>query len=114
MKAKKQEKPDFYKIFSKFTTDKIEAINVMAGIGCGTGSSVDLGEQLKKSSTALGGTLSSLTRTKIEGEPLIFPIAKDPEKGTIWKLNPKIASKEELKETTDNILSEVKKWEKSQ
>lgn len=114
MKSVKKVKPDFYRIFSKFTTDKIEAINILASICSGTGSSVDLGERLHKTNQALGGTFSSLSRTKINGIPLVVPLAKDPEKGTIWKLNIDVAPREEIKETTDNILSEVKKWEKDQ
>ena len=106
-------KPTLAKTFSKFTINKIEAISAMADACVGTSSSVDLGEELKKTNQNLGGILSSLARTKIDGEPLIIPLAKDPKEGTIWKLNENIASREKIKETADSILLEVGKWRKS-
>lgn len=108
-----QNKPKLAKVFSKFTVNKIEAISALADMSAGTGTSADLGEQMKKAGQILGGTLSSLARTKINGQPLVVPLAKDPEKGIIWKLNENIASRKEIKETADNILSEVRKWRKN-
>lgn len=109
----KTEKPDFYKIFSGFTTDKIEAIHAFTCTTIGTSSTSDLSEQLDIQKQVLGGILSSLSRTKINGEPLVVSIAKDPDEGKIWKLNEKVAPKEELKKITEDILSAVNKWKKS-
>ena len=99
------------KDFSKFTIDKIEALNVLSN--CEIVTSKKIGERLNRVSQRLGGGISSLARTKIDGEPLIIPLAKDPKEGTIWKLNENIASREKIKETADSILLEVGKWRKS-
>lgn len=113
MTTQRKDKLNLAKVFSKFTTNKIEAISALANMCAGTASSADLGEQMRKANQILGGTLSSLARTKVDGKPLIVPLAKDPEQGTIWKLNEDIAPRKEIKETADNILSEVRKWQKN-
>jgi len=113
MKDKKPEKPDFYKIFSGFTTDKIEAIHAFTCTTIGTSSTSDLSEQLDVEKQVLGGILSSLFRTKINGESLVVPVAKDPDEGKIWRLNEKVAPKEELKKVTEDILSAVNEWRKN-
>lgn len=106
-------KPNFYDVFSKFTIDKIEVIHTLASVGCGTASNSDLIEQFKMKNQALGGILASLSRKDFKGESLIQPVAKHPEAGTIWRLNPKVASTEEIRKVTTDILSKVGKWRKN-
>jgi len=98
------------KAFSKFTTNKIKAINALASTDSGVASSSSLSRQMKKADQVLGGTISSLSRTRINGNPLVIPLAKDPKQGMIWKLNNEVASKEDIAEVSDYILSEVLKW----
>lgn len=103
-------KIDFYKIFSKFTVGKIEIINILSHIDTGATSTVYLERKFKIHGQNLGGILSSLCRTKIDGEPLVKVIARDAHEGKIWQFNENIVSKEEIRKVTDDILSKVGKW----
>lgn len=50
----------------------------------------------------LGGTVSSLTKTKINHQHIILPVGKS-ERRTILKLNEKVISRSDLKKSLDNI-----------
>lgn len=46
----------------------------------------------------IGGVISGLSKVKINKLPLILPAGRDEKEGMRWVLNPKVISREELKE----------------
>lgn len=46
----------------------------------------------------IGGVISGLSKVKIKELPLILPAGRDKKEGMRWVLNPKVISREELKE----------------
>jgi len=57
---------------------------------------------------SVGGTISAISRIKINNKPLIIPMGKDEEYGIRWQLNQKLIEKGELKEIINEILQSWK------
>lgn len=66
---------------------------------------------------AVGGILSTLSRTVLDGEPFIIPLGPDPsqpdetKRRLLWKFNPKVAdekTKSELQQVVKEVLEERK------
>lgn len=65
---------------------------------------------------AIGGILSTLSRTVLDGEPFIIPLGPDPsdkenKRRLLWKLNPKVVNEEtkpEFLQAAMDILEERK------
>lgn len=53
---------------------------------------------------SIGGTISAISRIKVNTEPLILPMGKDDEEGIRWQLNEKIIEKDRLEEIINEIL----------
>jgi len=65
-----------------------------------------LSKETKLVGKALGGTLSSLARTKFRQLPLIEPWGRPPEGGGLrWKLNPKFGLAKEAREEVARLLA---------
>ena len=57
---------------------------------------------------SVGGTISAISRIKINNESLIIPMGKDEKYGIRWQLNEKIIKKEKLKGIINEILQSWK------
>ncbi|OGB80269.1 hypothetical protein A2011_00130 [candidate division CPR3 bacterium GWE2_35_7] len=103
-------KDELKSYFRKYSIKKIQLLNE---ISKGLSTTFGLKETIKMDVKPLGGQISSLVRTQIDGEPLIQPVARDEKYGIIWKSNDRIASKETINQATSEILKEVNEWQKS-
>lgn len=101
---------DLDNLLRKFTLDKLEALEVIANDPGSVVSTTTISGALTKVGQELGGTISSLARTKIDGEPLIVPAGKSQEEGILWHLNEKVASKDLIKTLVDEILEQNKEF----
>ena len=93
-------------VFRKLPLDKLEAIQTIAEQNSSVLTTTTISGLIQKKGRKLGGTLSSLYRTKIDDEPLILPVGKTEKEGVLWRLNDKIASKDEVKAIVDQIFTE--------
>lgn len=98
------------KTFRMFTIEKLEALKALAEYPEDTATTTTISGLLDRKGQQLGGTLSSLSRTQIDNQPLIVPLSRSPEEGINWRLNQNIASKEEIVTTINIILEENKKY----
>lgn len=57
---------------------------------------------------SIGGTISAISRIRVNQEPLIIPMGKDDEEGMRWKLNEKLLEKDKLNEIISEILQSWK------
>ena len=53
---------------------------------------------------SVGGTISAISRIKIDNQPLILPMGKDEEEGIRWQLNGKLVEKDQFAGLVDEIL----------
>jgi len=106
---------EFKKKLRKATTDNVSSIKVFLEAS----GSVNY-EQIEKviekkedMGRTIGGILSSLSRTVIEGESLIIPLGPDPSqpkestRRLLWKLNPAIVGSSEHQEELLKVTKEV-------
>lgn len=98
------------KVLRKCSLDKLAALQVIADYDGNVIDTTTLSGTLDQKGTQLGGTISSLTRTKIDGEPLLLPAGKSSEDGILWRLNPGVAPKDIVKKLVDQILEESKDY----
>lgn len=98
------------KILRKCSLDKLTALQVIADYDGSVIDTTTLSGTLDQKGTKLGGTISSLTRTKIDGIPLLLPAGRTNEDGILWKLNPDVAPKDIVKKLVDQILDESKDY----
>ncbi len=61
-------------------------------------------ESLSTANQSVGGTISAVSRLKVDGQPLLIPMGKDGDYGIRWKLNEDVVEKEDLKEIVGEIL----------
>lgn len=92
----------------KFTIPKLEALQVILECQTAIVSTNTISGALSQEAQKLGGTISSLARTKVNGEPLLIAVGKSPEEGMLWKLNKSFGSKEEIMNEVNIILEEIK------
>lgn len=57
---------------------------------------------------SVGGTISAVSRIKINNQPLLIPMGKAGSKGIRWQLNEDIIKRDKLRKIVDNILSSWK------
>ena len=57
---------------------------------------------------SVGGTISAISRIKVNNEPLILPMGKDDEEGIRWQLNEKVIEKDKLEEIINEVLQSWK------
>lgn len=57
---------------------------------------------------SVGGTISAVSRIKIDNQPLLVPMGKDGKEGIRWQLNEGVIKKERLKKIVSDILSSWK------
>lgn len=69
------------------------------------GSVIELSKQTKIKGKALGGVLSSLSRTKYRGLPLIEPWGRAKGGGLRWKLNGSLESLNSAKKEVARLLA---------
>lgn len=98
------------KTFRMFTVDKLKALKSIADYPEEVITTVTISGLLDKQGQKLGGSLSSLARTKIEGEPILIPMSRSLEEGINWRFNEKIASKNEVSDLIQKILDENRQY----
>jgi len=101
---------DLEKTFRKFTIGKLEALKVVTGYSNPVVSATTISGALAKVGQELGGTLSSLSRTKIEDQPLLLSVGRSPDEGTLWRLNEGVAPKDKVRQLVETILEENKEY----
>lgn len=52
---------------------------------------------------SVGGTISAVSRIKVDGQPLLIPMGKD-EYGIRWQLNENLTDKDNLKQLISELL----------
>lgn len=95
-------------IFRKFTIEKLETLKAIIDSPDEVTSTTTVSGTLTLEGRGLGGRLSSLTRTKIDSQPLILAAGRTAEDGVLWRLNTNIASKDTIQALVDKILDENK------
>lgn len=95
-------------IFRKFTIPKLEAIKAISAYPEPVVSTTTISGALTQVGQQLGGTMSSLSRTNIDNKPLIVPVGRSTDEGILWKINEEVASREEIRKLTEDILEENK------
>jgi hypothetical protein len=101
---------DFKKKLRKATTDNVSSIRLFLET-----EGVVTYEQIEKvvgrkddMGRTIGGILSSLSRTNINGEPLIIPLGpSEDSRRLLWKLNPDITENPEHKRELLKVAEEV-------
>lgn len=94
----------------KFTIEKLEALKAITDSLNPVISTTTISGCLSKIGPELGGILSSLSRTKINGEPLLLSVGRSSTDGILWRLNDKAAPIIEIKSTVDLILEQNKEY----
>lgn len=101
---------DFKKKLRKATTDNVSSIQLfLESDGIVTYEQIEkaIGKKEDMGRT-IGGILSSLSRTNIDGEPLIIPLGpSDDSRRLLWKLNPAIVGSTEHKQELLKVATEV-------
>ena len=108
---------EFKKRLRKATTENVKTIQVFLeseGVVPYEKIANVIGKSEKDTGRAIGGILSALSRTIIDGEPLIIPLGPsgDPNSNRrlLWKINPKIIEtneqRQELKRAAEEVLEE--------
>lgn len=98
------------KVLRRGSIEKIAILDELLKEDMTTFTTVTASGVLSQTGKELGGTISSLSRTKINGEPLIVPVGKA-EQGTLWKINNRIATKEIIQEAVENILKDREQFD---
>lgn len=93
----------------KFTIEKLKTFKTLIDHITEPVTTTTISGMLSVEGRELGGRLSSFSRTKIDGEPLLMPVGKS-EEGVLWKLNPKVGSKQRISELLEQILLENKEF----
>ena len=90
----------------RLSYNQLSALNMLANSQHGLVSSTFVGKKLNITGKPLGGIFSSLSRQKIYGELLIFPVGQAPDgRGLRWKLNEAIISVKDLQKLTKSVLT---------
>lgn len=77
---------------------QLEVLQILANARNGVSSNQEISSTTQTASTILGSLLTPLRRRKINGQTLIIPAGKDPDKGTRWQINEKLVSIDDLRE----------------
>ena len=100
------------KSFRKFSIPKLEALQAIVDQLQPVVSTTTISGALTREGQELGGTISALSRTKIDGESLIIPVGRSTD-GVLWRLNENIAAREEISKVVNQILDENKEYRMS-
>ncbi|SRR5260221_14187427 len=104
--------PDIENKLRRATKGQLLALNVIAKspISLATTSEMQdvlysqVDDSTNTANQSVGGTISAVSRIKIDGEPLLIPMGKDDEYGIRWQLNGGVIEREKLKEIINEIL----------
>ena len=91
-----------------FTVDKLHALKSIVDSPTPIVSSGHVGGTVGYEGFALGGIVSSLSRTKIEDEPLVKVVAMGDNRQSLLKYNENIATKPVMKKAINNILEDLR------
>ncbi len=61
-------------------------------------------DSMSTASQSVGGTISSVSRIKIDKQPLLMPMGKDAQNGIRWQLNENVIEKDKFKNLINEIL----------
>lgn len=98
------------------TKGQLSALNVIAGApnSLATTSEIQdvlysqVGGSVNTADQSVGGTISAVSRIKVDNESLIIPMGRDEEYGIRWQLNEKVIKKDALKGIVNEILQSWK------
>jgi len=89
----------------RLSLNQLKALLLLSQEKRGLTSSTSLGNKLGIKGKALGGIFSSLSRQRLAGKPLIIPFGREPGgRGLYWRVNPEVASAQELSQLINSIL----------
>ncbi len=91
----------------KFTFEKLKVLAFLVNHSASLVSSKDIASGSGTANKELGGILSSLSRTKIDNEPIIIAVVRGQDSGMIWRFNESAFPKEEVRKATKTIIKEV-------
>jgi hypothetical protein len=93
----------------KFSPDKLEALKAIFDLSKPYFTTTTISGALNLDAQDLGARISSLTRTKINGEPLLLPVTRSKEDGLVWEFNPIIGPYSEISKIFDKFWDEIQK-----
>lgn len=100
------------KVIRKFSIEKLEALAaILAARELATTTTVS--GTLSKQGPSLGGLVSALSRTEIDGEPLILS-AGQKDGDSLWYFNEKVASKQEVSQLVNELLGKINEYQANQ
>ena len=100
--------PKLEKKLRKTTLEQLSALLAFVNAPNVTVTPEKISKSTETSGNYLGGVLSALSRTRIDGQPIIVPAGKDRKEGLRWRLNTAIAPKDELSKLLEELLSDTK------
>lgn len=75
---------------------QLNVLQILVNARNGVSSNQEISSTTFTATATLGALLTPLRRRKINGESLIIPAGKDPDKGTRWQINEKLISIDDL------------------
>lgn len=97
------------KTLRRFSLAKLEALDAIVNSDFSVASTTTVSGTTTRKNQKLGGILSSLARTNIEGNPLVIPAGRS-EDGTLWTTNTDVCPKDAIKQLLSKILEENKEY----
>ena len=99
--------PKLERKLRKTSLEQLSALLVFAHASNPTVTTAKISDSTSTAENSLGGILSALSRTKIDGESIILPVGKDKNEGLRWRLNMNIAPRDELSKLLEDILADT-------
>ena len=92
----------------KFSPEKLEALKAIVELPEPYFTTTTISGVLNLEAQDLGARISSLTRTKIDGEPLLLPVTRSKDEGLVWKINPIVGTSNEISKILNTFWEELK------
>ena len=96
-------------LLRRCSLEKLAAIEAISSHDRNVLDTTTISGTLDQTGKDLGATISSLTRTKIDGKPLLVASGKT-DKGILWRFNSEIAEKSVIHALVSEILKESKDY----
>lgn len=96
--------------FRRFTIEKLQVLHAIISHSSPVVSSEWVSTKANIKDRELGGVLSSLSRSKVDNEPLILPVARSSSEGMIWRFNESIVSRKQANDLVEKILKEIEPY----
>lgn len=96
-------------VLRRCSIEKLDALKVISGHEKKILDTTTISSSLSKDGQNLGGLISSIARTKIDGKPLLIASGKSKD-GILWRLNEEVAPKGVVHALVSEILKETEEY----